>query len=176
VNFLRLCARTDDRRERIQAYRDQRMPGHDSSDSTVSRRITKLLARDDAIGFLEAERERVRAERAKAMHEADVAGWERQIELAKLDRANIRLLLDTVEARRVAVLANPGKPASDVPKLAEIAHRVAGEAQSAPPMSPEDRLAQLKAAGIDVEVPAEPAEAPPESDGELLFDAQGGVA
>jgi len=179
-NFLALCARTDDRKERIQAYRDMKMPGHDASTSTVSRRITKLLVRDDSIAFLEAAREDARRGRAGAMAAADAAGWEEQAAKARLNRLVVESLTRVLAARTDEIEADPRKSAADISKLAEIAHRVAGEASDAPPMSAEDRRAQLKDAGIDLDAEVARAAGAPEAeqagDEELLFDAKEGVA
>jgi hypothetical protein len=137
--FLAAAARVDDPEDHVALYRAAQCKGHDKGDRSVRMRISHLLKREDAKAYFEAARMRHHSNAMRAREAADGAAYKEAQAKAELNQ-HIVQKLDAVLLKRATFLErNPDKTTADLARLAEIAHRVAGDTAGRQPLTGAER-------------------------------------
>lgn len=156
-DLLALMARDPDEAVWRTRYRLLGLPGHDSTDAAIQRRINTLRGRADAQLVLEQQRRDLERNRMDAMRASDGAHWEREKARAELEESTYRLAQAAMD-HELEKFGGKGKPStpSSVAKLLETGLKIAGTEGPSGVMTPEERLLLSKKAGL-VEAPPEQA-------------------
>lgn len=164
-DLLAFMARETDEGAWLARYRELKLRGHTDRDGQIRRHINLLRARPDAKMVLEQQRRELDRNRIDAMKAADGAHWDRQRAQEKLHQTMVELAQAAGEDQ-LAKYELGGKPSglAGIAKIIETGVKIADSGGDGGGMTPDERRANAKAAGLIDETPVVTPVVPPHSD------------